>query len=320
MLDACPSEREALPVPRSEEFSGWEGPWPEVTGGARRFCLPLHYHDDEFMASLHTASYDAVAAELPSDLIRPARWINGRALISVAAFRYHAITCANGDGSTRLLAPYGEVSVAAVVTLGPAPRLVPVLRPPLHVFVLHLPVTTLEARDVGAALWGFPKFVGDIDFVEQPSVRRVTVSEDDEVVLELSLRPSGPALPDHQPHLVYTALGGELLETIVPMSGYRQIRLGGAGGRLQFGDHSVGRQLSRLDISPTPVAVFNYVTHRSVLPAGQAIGPARAYRGHPGLERPHGRYTVRYPDTPPLDVVTGQVHLADRLTGGDGDA
>jgi hypothetical protein len=203
------------------------------------------------------------------------------------------------------LAPYGEVSVAAVVTRGPAHRLLPVLNPRMQVFVLHLPVTTLEARDVGKVLWGFPKFVADLDFVEHPTVRQVSVSEDGRHVLTLALRPGGLVLPDHRPHVVYTVLGGELVETVVPMSGYRQIRLGRRSGRLELGDHPVGRDLARLEVSPAPLACFNYVTHRCVLPAGSGIGPARDFRGYAGRERPLGRYTIRYPDSPPLDQYAG---------------
>jgi len=292
-------------LPPLGQFYGWNGPRPEVIAGTRRFHLPIYYHDDEFVSSLHTASYAAVAAQLPSDGIRPARWIDGRALISVAFFRYRAITCAAADGSTRLMAPYGEVSVAAVVTDGPAPRVLPMLDPRVQVFVLHLPVTTLEARDVGTVLWGFPKFVADMDFVEEPTTRHVTVSEGDQHVLTLTVRPSGPALADHQPHVVYTARRGELIRTIVPMAGHRQIRLGKRSGHLELGEHAVGRELAGLDIGPAPLAVFNYVTHRCILPAGRVVGPARTSSGYPGSEKAFGRYTIRYPGSPPLDQYAG---------------
>jgi hypothetical protein len=285
-----------------ENFYQWDGPRPEVIFGGRRRLLPVYFHDNEFTSSLHTASYGAVAAELPSDAIRPARWIDGRALVSVAAFRYRAVTVALPDGGVDMIAPYGEVSVAAVVTRGPAPRLLPVLRPRISVFLLHVPVTSAEARDGGSDVWGFPKFVADIDFVEAPPRREVTVSEDGQEVLTLTVRPSGPAFADHQPHAVYTSSEGRLLETVVPMSGYRQVRLGAAAGRLHLGPHPVGRRLTGLDLSPTPVAVFNYLDHRSILPAGVPVGPAKEYRAHRGEERPFGRYTVRYPGTPPLDV------------------
>jgi Acetoacetate decarboxylase (ADC) len=288
-------------MPPMGDVHEWSGARPHLGVGNQRFHLPIHYHDDEFTSSLHTASYESVAAELPSDLIRPARWVNGRALISVAAFRYRSATCTAPDGTVRQLTPYAEVSVAAVVTRGPAPRLLPVLSPRVQVFVLQLPVTTLEASDLGTALWGFPKFVADMAFIEDPAFRQVTVSEGNEHVLTLTVLPSGPALPDQQPHIVYSALGDELIETVVPMAGFRQIRLGARSGRLELGEHPVGKYLRRLDITATPLALFNYVSHRCVLPLGRALGPARPFLGHRGDERARGAYTIRYPGTPPLD-------------------
>src|SRR3954468_4932806 len=293
-------EKEGGAVARRDEFYRWEGPRDLVAAAGRRLRLPLHYHDDEFMASLHTASYDAVAAALPCDLIRPARWIDGRALLSIGVFRYRSTTCVSAHGGIELLAPYAEVSIAAAVTLGPAPRVLPILSPRLQVFVLHLPVTTLEARDVGA-LWGFPKFVADMDFEEEPDARRVVLSEAGQDIVDLTLRPRGPALPDHHPHLVYTVQDGMLLETVVPMSGYRQIRLGRGSGELRLGNHPVGRQLGGWDIAPAPIAVFNYLTHRTILPAGRPLGPPQPYTGPRGSDRPRGRYTIRYPGTPALD-------------------
>ncbi|RBY79550.1 hypothetical protein DQ238_10155 [Geodermatophilus sp. TF02-6] len=279
---------------------GWAGPTPQVRVGDRSLRLPLRYSDNSCLAAVHAADPDAVAAALPDGPLRPARWVDGRALVSVAAFRYRAVTTA--DDPPQLLAPYGELSVAAVVTLGPAPRLLPVLRRRLSLFVLHLPVTTAEARDAGAALWGFPKFVADLDFAEERTARRVTLAEAGATVLTLTVRGRGPVLTDRRPAVMYTELGGQLLETVVPMAGRLRVAFGADAGRLQLGDHPVAEQLRRLDVAPAPLAVFDHLDHRSLLPAGRPIGPVPPYRGHRGEDRAHGRLTVRYPGTPPLDL------------------
>ncbi len=73
------------------------------------------------------------------------------------------------------------------------------------------------------------------------------------------------------------------------------------GGELQLGDHEVANRLRRLGISPASFAVFSYLDHRSILPAGRPIGPARDYHGYTGADREFARFTVSYPDTPPLD-------------------
>ncbi|MGY1639924.1 acetoacetate decarboxylase family protein [Geodermatophilus sp. SYSU D00703] len=283
-----------------DDPDGWAGPMPEVRVGERTLRLPLRYSDNSCFASVHTASAAAVAAALPAGPLRPVRWADGRALLSVAAFRYRAVTTA--DDPPRLLAPYGELSVAAVVTRGPAPRVLPLLRRSLPLFVLHLPVTTAEARDAGAALWGFPKFVADMDFTEEPTTRRLTVAEGGARLLSLTVRAAGPVVPDRRPAVMYSERDGRLVETRVPMAGRLRLGLGPASGGLELGDHPVAGQLRRLDVSPAPLAVFDYLQHRSLLPAGRSTGTAAAYRGHVGEERARGRFTVRYPGTPPLDL------------------
>ncbi|MGY1689499.1 acetoacetate decarboxylase family protein [Geodermatophilus sp. SYSU D01105] len=278
----------------------WAGPSPEVRVGDRSFRLPLRYPDSACFASVHPADPAAVAAALPAGLLRPVRWADGRALLSVAAFRYRAVTTA--DDPPRLLAPYGELSVAAVVTRGPAPRLLPLLRRRLPLFVLHLPVTTAEARDAGVALWGFPKFVADMDFAEERTARRVSLAEGATPVLSLTVRSAGPVFPDRRPAVMYSERDGQLVETVVPMAGRLRLGIGAASGALELGDHPVAEHLRRLGVSPAPLAVFDYLDHRSLLPAGRPVGSAPAHRGHRGAERTRGRFTVRYPGTAPLDL------------------
>jgi hypothetical protein len=299
---------------RHDDVYGWAGDTPDVSFGEYSFRLPLAYHDNDVFTSLHTASYATAKEALPSPVIEPARWVDGRALVSVTAFRYRAITFANADGSTGSLVPYGEIAIGIVVTRGPVPRLLPVLQRRMWMFVLHLPVTTVEARDGGVALWGYPKFVADMDFTERPGERAVTLSEGGATILTSTVRPSGPVLPFHVPPRTYTVRDRRLLETVVPTSGHVQTRLGRHAGALELGDHPVARGLAGLDISPAPVAVYNFLSHRSLLPAGRDIGPAEEYRGFTAPEREFGRYTMRYPGAPALDLYAPPVTVA-RLSG-----
>ena len=124
--------------------------------------------------------------------------------------------------------------------------MLPLLSGKLRAFVLHLPVTTIEARDSGIAGWGFPKFVADMDFTDAPGSRRVVLSEGGSPILTLTVRPRGPVLAERRPIVSYTVLQGELLETVVPVLGHMQARLG--GGEMLLGDHEVAQRLRRLQI------------------------------------------------------------------------
>jgi hypothetical protein len=299
---------------RHEDFYSWEGPRPDVTVHGRAGRLPVFYHDNDVFMSVHPASYGAVAEALPSKVIRPVRWRDGRALVALTAFRYHAVTFTDADARTDTVTPYGEVSIAAVVTTGAAPRVLPLLRPRLAAFVLHLPVTTAEARDAGVVLYGFPKFLADMDFTEGTNVRRVDLSEGGASILTLSVRSYGPVLPDRRPLVAYSALHGDLLETVIRVRGHMQATVGSSAGDLRLGEHEVAQQLRALDISPAPVAAFSYLDHRSLLPAARVIGRARDYVGYRGADRDLGRFTVSYPGSAPLDQYAPIARAAEEVT------
>ncbi|HYB39739.1 MAG TPA: acetoacetate decarboxylase family protein [Mycobacterium sp.] len=138
------------------------------------------------------ASYDAVRDVLPSSDLHPVRWFDGRAAVLIAAMRYHEVSVRHADGTPDLLAPYGEVLIAALVTRRPLQRGLPLLLPTMQGlggFVLDLPVTTAEACDLGRKLFGLPKFVADMDFREEPTQRQVKISEGDAEIMTLRVCP-----------------------------------------------------------------------------------------------------------------------------------
>ena len=66
---------------------------------------------------------------------------------------------------------FGEVLIAAVVTEGPTPRVLPLLRGRAGAFMLHTPVTTHEALAGVRGFFGWPKFLADMDFTETGASR-----------------------------------------------------------------------------------------------------------------------------------------------------
>lgn len=289
------------------DFYAWPGPRSVLEIGAQRLVGPAFYHPFDSFRSVHLADYDAVRDALPSSDLHPVRWFDGRAAVFVAAMRYHEVSVSHADGTPALLAPYGEVLIGALVTRKPSPRGLPLLMPAMHRvggFILDLPVTTAEATELGRRLFGLPKFVADMDFREEPTLRQVKVCEGDAEILTLTVRPGGPVTTDHAPLIMYSVLHGDLLETSLRFLGHRQASLGRHVGKLSLGAHPVADRLRGLSVSAESLAVQSYLDARAILPAGNPVGTARDYPGYFGKDRLRGRLSVQYPGTDPIDQYT----------------
>ncbi|SFO70217.1 Acetoacetate decarboxylase (ADC) [Geodermatophilus dictyosporus] len=276
-----------------------------MTGpGEEAVRLPLAYHDVAVACSYHLASAAAVAALLPHDrgrpLLRPLPWPGGRTVVAVHAFRYRTVTWTGADGATRALAPYGEVGVTAGVLAGPAAR--GGGRPATGGFVLQLPVTSREARDLGRARWGLPKWLADMDFLDAPGRQRVRLTEGGTEVLTHTVAARGPAVRGSSSRTLWSVRAGRLLETTVPVLARWQARPGSGSATLALDDHPVAAELRRLELSPEPLAAFRALEYRSTLPEGRPLVPVTSppVPVLAGSDAVLGRFTVTHPGTAPL--------------------
>ncbi len=163
--------------------------------------------------------------------------------------------------------------------------------------MLHLPVTSLVARDAGRVILGYVKFVADTDFQKRPAYQRVRLSEGDAHILTLTVQQHGLLQKDNRPIITYSVRDGELLKTTVLSRAVYQVGLRPGLGTLELSDHEIADQLRSLDISTTAVVTRDYLTRYGILPAGEPIGPTdRPHTGHIGEDREYGRLTVNYDD------------------------
>ncbi|HSJ58213.1 MAG TPA: acetoacetate decarboxylase family protein, partial [Anaerolineae bacterium] len=195
-----------------ETFVEWTGPTElGVDVGSARVDLPIMYYRDDCFMGIFGAALEPVRAALASRDLHPVTLPDGRATVAVIAFNYHE----TGVG------PYGEVGIALPCTLGAAaPPLLPLALearyPGWGGFVLHLPVTSLVARDAGRAIYGYAKFVADMAFEKRPAYQRVHMSEGGAHILTLTVKQRGPAIKDNRPLVTYSVRGDDLVRTAVP--------------------------------------------------------------------------------------------------------
>ncbi|MEJ2556037.1 MAG: acetoacetate decarboxylase family protein [Anaerolineae bacterium] len=275
------------------DFFHWTGPIRKgVNVGSAQVDLPIMYYRDDSFMGIFSAAYEPVQALLPSQELYPVTLPSGRATLAIFAFNYMETS----------IGPYGEVGIAIPCTYGrQGPPLLPLVLegryPDWGGFVLHLPVTSRIARDGGRVIYGYTKFVADMDFQKRPAYQSVRLAEGDAHILTLTVRQQGLSLKDNRPLITYSVRDGELIKTTVPSRAVYQLGLAPGSGTLELGDHEIADQLRSLDISTTAVITKNYLTRYGILPEGQRVGRAdRPHSGHIGEDREYGRLTVNYDD------------------------
>ena len=144
--------------------------------------VPVFYQDIRFMSMSILAPVERIRAILPSERMKPYRVTPWHGAISVTVYEHR-----ESD-----MGPYNEVSIGAPITIDEkTPIFVGSLRRmpkvPL-VYSQHLPVTTEIAREVGAEFAGYPKFIADIEFVEEGDWLTCKLEVDGQNVLTLSGR------------------------------------------------------------------------------------------------------------------------------------
>jgi hypothetical protein len=228
---------------------------PRYTIQGEEVTIPVEVRD----ASAHMASF-LVPAAPAQDLIgysglEVAEPLPGRAVCSIAFMRY-----LDSD-----LGPYHEVAVAFLVRhkgMEPASaftKSAEVARGFLGAFIHQLPVNQAFTLEAGRSIWGFPKFLADIDLDVTGSVARCSLHHDGDFVLSLSIR-RGVTMPARGSSVdAYSRADGVLRRTAWSMepSGVRG-RPGGAV--LWLGDHPMAKELRALDL-PRRAAFSSTIDH-----------------------------------------------------------
>jgi hypothetical protein len=145
--------------------------------------LPYRYFDNTSMAVIYTANTAKIKDLLPHPEMTPVELVPGRCLVAFACFEYR-----KPDGP-----PYNEVSISFLITY--KQRQLPgitaakmMLSRAISSYVWQLPVTTEQACAGGVDLFGYPKFIADIEFESDDDWLTCTMYADDKGILELKGR------------------------------------------------------------------------------------------------------------------------------------
>lgn len=216
--------------------------------------LPVFYYDNTSMTAAFMASTREVKKLLPDPDMHPLEIFPGRCVVTFSAFEYRDTD----------IDPYNEFSIGFLISHGkkhlPSLQLLKEMwQNSFQAYVWQLPVTTEIARWGGVELYGFPKFIADIDFNRTQKSLACTLKHDGKLVLTLE----GKALSTSRKnkplrYRAYSMLDGNAMCANVytnPLA-YGQSMLPNAA-KLTLGDHPIAQTLKTLQLSSFPV-MFQY--------------------------------------------------------------
>lgn len=265
-------------------------PGKSMTAGGQKFELPILYFRDDAFAIFYTADPARLKALLPSDRLHPVTLSRNRALFGVACFNYIDTT----------IGPYGEVGIVvpAMFDEKKPPHLIPAVRetydPRFGMVVLHLPVTTMAAREGGRGIWGYTKFVADMNFTITPEYMECGLSEGKKRILTARVARRGFVKKDYRSLSTFSVKNKKLIQTTIPQVGTARNAFFPDGSFLDLGDHQIAGPLKELGLSKKPVMSRYYLERSGILPEGVVVQEnVREMDGYRGTDR-KGEHTVVY--------------------------
>jgi acetoacetate decarboxylase len=219
----------------------------EIQG--RTITLPVEVRRARTWAAQFLVDPAAASLLLPPGLAIATVARRAMAIIPVARYE-------DGD-----LDAYNEVGVAFLVRAAG--------RKGIGVYIHHLPVTEQFTLEAGRTIWGYPKFMADIDIVEHPGGARIMLASDHEEILQLDVRRGWVSIPARAIP-TYTYMDGVLRETRWTTSGRARARLG--GGRLELGSHPIAKELRALGLPKKAFAVQTMPQMRATFGPSTVIG------------------------------------------------
>lgn len=263
---------------KKDAFFNGTRPGEQVALGGNSAELPILYFRDDLFAIFVPCSLARVREILPTDRLKPVSLGGGRAVVGFGAFNYI-------DTS---IGPYGEVGVIIPVIYDrTSPPLIPLLLetwyPGLGFLVMHLPVTTLLARDGGRMIWGYTKFTSRMHFTNTPERITCELSEGGKDILRMTMRKRGILRRDNRPLITYSVLNRELLRTTVLTQAIYLLCFRPGNAEVVLGEHPVADTIRALEPGKRPIQSRFYVERSSILPRGEVVAqevePMEGFRG-----------------------------------------
>lgn len=230
----------------------------DITGGSVE--VPILYKDIFAIAANFMAPVLPLKNLLPTSKLVPIEVLPGKGLLSFLAFDYRETS----------IGPYREFAIAIPVRY--KPRLNVPLFPALRMaaslsfeaYVWQLPLDSEIGLNAGIEIWGFPKFLAEIEFSEAEKSIMCSLSEKGEHILTLEVGLSNPKMKSYFDFKTYTIKDDQLLltETKGLSGGIGRSFLPGTAS-LSLGEHPLSRQIR--EVAPGKSIQTIYIPNGQIL-------------------------------------------------------
>ena len=119
-------------------------------------------------------------------------------------------------------------------------------------YTWRLQVTTTLSQQCGLQMWGFPKEIGDIEFVQRDDQLRCSLRMDDRDVFQFIMRAAGQSTPKPVTSTVYSIFEGAQHASHLTQR-YRDTGYGWGGAKVMLGDHPMADELRTLGLPKSPL-------------------------------------------------------------------
>ena len=236
---------------------------------AQEIKLPLQFQEFSAMMAFFPATIARMQPHLPDRRLKLVPFIPSFSVVGIACLEYKQCD----------LGPYNEVGVFFPVRYQPKLNLplIPLLFEEsftdMGAYIYRLPVTTQAALDAGIKFWGYPKSLAKIDFDESAGVRTCRWMEDDQLILELSIKIGKPGTERQRTLRTFSVLEGHLLTTTFEIRGLLRSMRRPNAAKLTLGNNPHIEEIKAWKIQSWPIETRIFTQIKGRLDAAHRTEP-----------------------------------------------
>jgi hypothetical protein len=240
----------------------------DVSAGTFKGKVPILYYDCTSLTAIYTASTDKVKRYLPHPDMRLIEFVPGRCLVTFTAFEYRKTD----------IGLYNEFSIACLIRFRqmqiPGVSIARhLLKRSFPAYVWHLPVTTEIARAGGVELYGYPKFIGEIEFRRSEEWIECSLGEQGTHILTLRGKVLPTARGKPMRYVTYSLKDGVPLVTNVFINPVEFAQsTSRTDAELEIGTaHSICDELTSIGLGTKPLIYQFSPVNQAILFAGRSL-------------------------------------------------